>query len=452
MNAQEAPVRWLRGSLLTAVLLLLLPIGNAAAADAGSSDTIPPGTVVNTSNWQKYQANLTEGMIAVFKGDHFWAFPKEAEIVVGPTVPIGRPKLYLDNTEKYGNQTRLVRLPTGGYTVQNYTAGAPFPNPLAEKNTDLIGQEIHYDCYYRPQARTEFAPNCTTAIDRYGNMTRTSDTNVVFTQMTHLSSPTYPVDLADNGGYYRAAYIEQTAPEQGKYTATLLLAPNDPTAIDELYAYIPSLRRSLRLSEAARCAPLFGTDFTWEDLDSGPPGLPQLFQIKYVKSMKLLALVHQNPKAYASCGTSTGLPPEFYHNAGKQTLSFPTRASGDWELRDVYVIEYSRLPQFGKGYCFSRRVVYIDKETLFGLATDLYDAGGKLYKMILLFNLTVDIPNTQDHLLTLAPAAGYAANFQDEHASTFIGTVPCIDHDCDAGGWTNIGRYGTADGLMKIAQ
>jgi hypothetical protein len=227
--------------------------------------------VVNFSNWQKYQANLTEGMIAVFKGDHFWSFPKEAEIVVGPTVPIGRPKLYLDNTEKYGNQTRMVRLPTGGYTVQNYTAGAPFPNPLAEKNTDLIGQEIHYDCYYRPQARTEFAPNCTTAIDRYGNMTRTSDTNVVFTQMTHLSSPTYPVELPDNGGYYRAAYIEQTAPEQGKYTATLLLSPNDPTAIDELYAYIPSLRRSLRLSEAARCAPLFGTDFTWEDLDSGPP-------------------------------------------------------------------------------------------------------------------------------------------------------------------------------------
>lgn len=452
MKQHEAPISWLRGCLLAAVLLLPLPTGSVAAADAGSSSTIPPGTVINFSNWQKYQDNMTAGMIASFKGDHFWSFPKDAEIVVGPTVPIGRPKLYIENTEKYGNQTRMVRLPTGGYTVQNYTAGAPFPNPLAEKNPDLVGQEIHYDCYYRPQARTEFAPNCTTAVDRYGNMTRTSDTNVVFTQMTHLSSPTYPVDLPDNGGYYRAAYIEQTAPEQGKYAATLLLAPNDPTRIDELYVYVPSLRRSLRLSEAARCAPLFGTDFTWEDLDSGPPGLPQLFQIKYVKSMKLLALVHQNPKAYASCGTSTGLPPEFYHNAGKQTLSFPTRASGDWELRDVYVIEYSRLPQFGKGYCFSRRVVYVDKDTLFGLAADLYDAGGKLYKMLLLFNLVVGIPNTPDHLLTLAPAAGYAANFQDEHASTFIGTVPCIDHDCDAGGWTNISRYGAADGLMKIAQ
>jgi hypothetical protein len=448
MSGREAPINWLRGFLLAAVLFLVLPIGNVPAAD-----TIPPGTVVNFSNWQQYKDNLTVGMITLFQGDHFWSFPKNAEIVVGPTVPIGRPKLYIENTEKYGSQTRIV--PTGsdgGYTVQNYTAGAPFPDPLSEKNPDLIGQEIHYDCYYRPQARTEFAPNCTTAVDRYGNMTRTSDTNVVFTQMTHLSSPTYPLELPDNGGYYRAAYIEQTAPEQGKYTATLLLSPNDPTRIDELYTYVPSLRRSLRLSEAARCAPLFGTDFTWEDLDGGPPGLPQLFKITYVKSMKLLALVHQNPKAYESCGTSTGLPPEYYENAGKQVLSFPTRASGAWELRDTFVIDYTRLPAFSTGYCYGRRTVYIDKDTLFPIAVDLYDAGGKLYKMILLFNLVVKIPNTQDNLLTLAPAAGYAANFQDEHASTYIGTIPCIDHDCDSAGWTNISRYGTADGLMKIAQ
>jgi hypothetical protein len=447
MNRREAAISWLQGLLLAAVLLLFLPVGNAGAAD-----TIPPGTVVNFSNWQNYQDNMTVGMVTLFKGDHFWSFPKNAEINVGPTVPIGRPKLYIENTEKYGNQTRMQPLSDGGYTVTNYTAGAPFPDPLSEKNPDLIGQEIHYDAYYRPQARTEFAPNCTTAVDRYGNMTRTSDTNVVFTQMTHLSSPTYPVDIPDNGGYYRAAYIEQTAPEQGKYTASLLLAPNEPTKISELYAFIPSLRRSLRLSEAARCAPLYGSDFTWEDLDGGPPGLPQLFKIKYLKSMKLLALVHQNPKAYHSCGTATGLPPEFYENAGKQVLSFPTKASGDWELRDAFVIEYSRLPQFATGYCYGKRVLYIDKDSLFPLAFDLYDSGGKLYKMILLFNLVVDIPNTQDHLLTLAPAAGYAVNFQDEHASTYIGTVPCIDHDCDGGGWTDIGRYATADGLMKIAQ
>ena len=99
MNAQEAPVRWLRGSLLIAVLLLLLPVGNATAADAGSSD-IPPGTVVNYSNWQKYQDNMTVGMVTLFKGDSFWSFPKDAEMAVGPTIPIGRPKLYIENTEK----------------------------------------------------------------------------------------------------------------------------------------------------------------------------------------------------------------------------------------------------------------------------------------------------------------------------------------------------------------
>jgi Protein of unknown function (DUF1329) len=450
MNMQAAFRYRLYGYVLSALFLLLWPVASVRAGGA-VSDTIPPGTKVDLSNWQQYQQFMTEGMKSIFAGDHFWSVPKDTEIIVGSTIPIGRPKLYIDNTEKYGSQTKLVRLDSGGYVPSQYTAGAPFPDPTSG-DPELIGEKVHWDAYYRPQARTEFAPNCTTAIDRYGNRTRTSDTNVVFTQMTHLSSPTYPLALPDNGGYYRAAYIQQTAPEQGKYTTTLLLTPDDPTRVDELYTFVPSLRRSLRLSQAARCAPLFGTDFTWEDLDGGPPGLPHLFDMKYLGTKKILGLVHQNPHAYDSCGSSTGLPSTYYHDAAKQTLSWPKPASGDWELRDVYVVAYTRLPQFAKGYCYSKRILYIDRDTFFPLAFDLWDSAGNLYKMILLFNLVVDIPHTSDHLLTLAPAAGYAVNFLDLHASTFIGSRPCIDHDCDAGGWSDVRRYATADGLMQILQ
>jgi hypothetical protein len=44
-------------------------------------------------------SSLTEGM-KLIAGDHFWSVPKNAELTVGPTIPIGRPKLYIDNTEK----------------------------------------------------------------------------------------------------------------------------------------------------------------------------------------------------------------------------------------------------------------------------------------------------------------------------------------------------------------
>ena len=85
MNRYQTRIgRW-QGFLLAAVLLLLLPAGRVLAAEA--AEPAPPGTVINFSNWQKYQDNMTVGMITLFKGDHFWSFPKNAEMVVGPTIP-----------------------------------------------------------------------------------------------------------------------------------------------------------------------------------------------------------------------------------------------------------------------------------------------------------------------------------------------------------------------------
>ena len=91
------------------------------------ADTIPPGTKINLSNWQRYQQFMTEGMKLIFAGDNFWSVPKNAEITVGPTIPIGRPKLYIDNTEKYVRQAKLVRSDTRDYVPSNYISGAPGP-------------------------------------------------------------------------------------------------------------------------------------------------------------------------------------------------------------------------------------------------------------------------------------------------------------------------------------
>jgi hypothetical protein len=80
------------------------------------------------------------------------------------------------------------------------------------------------------------------------------------------------------------------------------LVPADPTQFDELYEYVPTLRRSLRLSQAARCAPVFGSDYVTDDENGGPPGLPQLFQIDYLGEKQLLTLEHAVPESFDSPG------------------------------------------------------------------------------------------------------------------------------------------------------
>ena len=250
-------------------------------------------------------------------------------------------------------------------------------------------------------------------------------------------------------------YAEQTAPEQGKYSAGLVLSPYDPTQLDEEYLYVPSLRRSLRVSQYARCAPVFGTDFTVEDGQEGLPRQGQLFKKEYMGTRKILTLLHAAPESFDTCGTPTSLDPTYYYAGSKGVVPFPSSGSGQWEVRDVYVIELTRLPQYAMGYCYGKRVLYLDKENYFATSTDLWDMAGNLYKWIGVFAYPGLIPGLRldGQLVTITgPNTGYLVNFQDEHATVFIGLHVCVDRECAKGGYLDISRYASPEGLMKIQQ
>jgi hypothetical protein len=57
------------------------------------------------------------------------------------------------------------------------------------------------------------------------------------------------------------------------------LSYDDPQRLPEVYVFVPSLRRSLRLSAGARCAPAQGTDFTTDD-ETNTPEPPGIFQAR----------------------------------------------------------------------------------------------------------------------------------------------------------------------------
>ncbi len=446
--------------LLIGALLLGASAGVAKAQPApwqsekGHENGIPIGTKITQANWQQYQEFMTEGMKAVFAGTHFWHMPKDIQIVVGPTRPIPAPKPYLEDTEKYASQVSLEPTEGGGTLPKNYTAGFPFPNPLAGDKA-MAGAKMYWDTYYRPAPRVEEAPNCSFTLDQYANFTPTAYTDIVFSQLTHLSEPGFPQDEPNNGGYFFAEYFQQTAPEQGKYLTILDITPNDPSKLDEFYEYVPTLRRSLRLSQAARCAPLYGTDLTVEDGTEGPPRQGNLFKIDYLGEKKVLALVHGAPASFDTFGTATSLDPRYYYIGSKGVVPFPNPGSGEWEVRDVYVVQLTRLPAFARGYCYGKRILYLDKENYFPVNTDLYDPANNLYKWIVIFAYPAIIPGLglDGQMITITgPNTAYAVNFQDEHATVFIGLHVCVDKECEAKGYLDISRYSSAEGLMKIVQ
>ena len=349
---------------------------------------------------------------------------------------------------------KLIPTPEGGYVPAGYIAGLPFPRPL-DGDPALIGQRVFWDSYYRYQPRVQQAPAFTYTLDSFGNMTQASQVKSVISQLAFLSDAGYPRTIADAGGYYFVKYSQQIAPEQGKYATILDLTPADPTRLDELYEYIPSLRKSLRLSQAARCAPVFGGDYLIDDENDGPPGLPQLYRIDYAGEKKILALEHASPAAFDSPGGPVQLNGEYYYPGTLGFVPFPKPAMGKWELRDSYVISLQRLPGAARGYCYSRRVMYVDKENYFGAGElDLYNPAGDLFKAQFVLLYPAAIPGSGGSVAELlaGPNVGFLVNFTNQHVTVSPGLKPCVNAACAEDGYLDIRRYASPEALMKIVQ
>ena len=441
---------------LCAALMVVLVGARSAAAESTSAPVmeLAPGTTITTQNWDSYRQFMSDGLVALFEGKRFWRMPAELRIEVGPTRSIPLPKQYLDDTAKYADGVRLTRTSDGGYVPAGYVAGLPFPHPL-DGDPTLIGQRVFWDSYYRYQPRVQEAPSFTYTLDRFGNMTQSSEDKTVISQLAFLSDVDTPHTIADSGGYYAAKYYQEIAPEQGKYATVLDLIPADPTKLDELYEYVPTLRRSLRLSQAARCAPLFGSDYLIDDENYGPPGLPQLFQIDYLGERRILALVHASPAGFDSAGEPTQLNQDYYYPGSLGFVPFPKPAMGKWEVRDTYAISLRRLPHAAQGYCYSRRVMYVDKENYFGAGElDLYNPAGSLFKAQFVFLYPVPIPGTGGDVVNLVagPSVGFLVNFLDKHVTASVGLPACVNSDCARGGYLDIHRYASPEALARIVQ
>jgi hypothetical protein len=121
-----------------AIILISAPRYAAGQVPSGAIGTSPDapttddlvGTVIATQNWQKYREYMPDGMAALFEGKYFWKMPPDAEMEIGPTVVHPLPKAYVDATEKYSSQVRIVELLEGRLTLSNYQGGVPFPDPM----------------------------------------------------------------------------------------------------------------------------------------------------------------------------------------------------------------------------------------------------------------------------------------------------------------------------------
>jgi hypothetical protein len=260
-----------------------------------------------------------------------------------------------------------VKLGSDGLSLENYTAGQPFPN--IDANDPHVAIKIMWNYEY--------------------NFLITDDVD-----LREFDADTGPVGeggagmiverhfildhfrrLYYNGRLYVDPSPERPNPEGIRRRESLhpILEPFDlkgvgltgiryldPDRQDDTWLYLPTLRRVRRLSSAQRSDALFGQD---TDVDSygGYAGQIPWFDWKYLGDKKVLGSMH-----------AEHFPVKWCPGAGDFVFC------DNWEERDVYVLEGSSKQA---QYAYGKRVIFIDKETYRIPFTDIYDRAGQLWKV-----------------------------------------------------------------------
>ncbi len=418
------------------------PYDSLAGPDAPG---IPNGTSITRDNWTQYRQYLTFGMQQLYGGQFFYHIPPGVATLVGPTISIPRPWKYARDTEQYGSQTKLVPLPTGSLDIANYVAGVPFPNPSGSNK----GMEILYNVYYQYSPFAIHNRYGVITADKFNNNTGVLS-DVINMRMNHISEEGMGIELPGRPTVvFQTIYDQVLAPEQSKYTALLDVQPDDVKKLSELYVFLPSLRRSLRLSAAARCAPTLGTDYTNDD-NNGFSGIPTWFKATYLGEKKILGMVHEHqgpsredPASWESVGT------DGFH------IFWPRPVAGFWELRKVDIIDLTPLdtvPQ-ARGYCYGHKVLYIDQETNLILSADIFDRENKIYKLqIIVYSPSPTGDSHGSVYVGPVDGAGVIFDLQNSHMGHPYQQMKVEFNNQVPANMRDIQRYGTPAGLDQVMQ
>ncbi len=423
--------------LTSCVLLSLCALAGLALA---APDSIPPGTVITMQNWQQYKQFMPEGMIELFEGKYFWKMPQDVQIGVGPTIIHPLPKGYQEATEKYAPQTKLVSLPNGGFTIGNYVAGLPFPNP----DEPHKGWKILADLWYRyiPHLIVMTPENLGAMCmeDRYLNVS-CSKSVLVLRQLKHNTDPGTPMDEPQAGPMDYTEWNMIVEPEQLKYSAGLTIFFTDLTQPEATYVFKPELRRAQEVSSLARCNPSGGSDITQDDRRFGFNGNITQFQSKLLGEKRILALTDYKSIA--------GNFPANY----EMPLGWAKPSWGNWELRDTYMIDVRRLPTLTKGYCYGKRIMYVDKQFFGALWEDLYDAKLQLWKIAPMEPMANNVPGVGAQNVSGAQLDQFW-DIQNNHSSYLMsfdpnGRTPYLNQEVPKQ-YNDVAKYSTPGGLNQI--
>ena len=334
------------GCIRTAIFFLLVNFSLAAANDA----ELKPGDTIGPENWEKAKGMVGENLLNRIKQGY--------TLRIKPGRSIGVPKEFNVATTRYSGQ---VKLESNGELL-NYVAGLPFPN--VHLDDPQIGLKMAWNFYwrwvgddYKTGGGTGGGKIIRYAIEKDGSERRAEVLHHTIKTRGRVTLDSKPwLD-----GYEHIDWMQLRADEYPRDTAgttTLEIRYADAKREDDLYIYVPSIRRVRRAPPIQRCATIAPSEFNFDDINSFGGKITD-FNYRFLGRSRMLGNFAQEQ-----------VP--FYRKIGDY---LPLKES--WEIVETYGLE---ITPKDANYCYPRKVIYFDTQSFETFWTMIWDAKGNYWK------------------------------------------------------------------------
>ncbi len=350
----------------TLAFAALLALGSPASADVG------PGDTIDVKNMHEVEGMISPGVA--------WCVANGMNMDIVEAKSIPAPADYVAATEKYSPQVSLG----DDNMVHDWVAGKPFPgvdpaDPEAAIKVMYNFERTHYFTETLDVHLTD-ADTGVLYVDAEGTRNYQVERHFVPEWLRVLrfagrlrNDPKPTIEPNNDQVFHKSGLYPLIEPFDLKGVGGVSFRYLDQTRHDDTWLYLPFVRRVRRMSTTQRSDALFGQDI---DVDSfgGYAGQIPWFEWRLLGVKPMLQSLH-----------GERLPPQPCKGDGGMTFCEP------WEVRpEVYIVEgKSKFP----GYAYSKRIIYLDKETNMITISDLYDSGGELWKTVMLSFRTDKKPN-----------------------------------------------------------
>ena len=349
----------------------LATVALAASPSLWASD-LAEGTEINAANWEQMRGETYEGKsIESMVPESIQKAVREygLKITLRRSEPATLANHIMEATATYSPQ---VQYDPASRMVNGWVAGIPFPDgdaimsaPPAQGgdmvlyNVALFGAIVadNTNCY---------GPYATLQIDPNKGVERTQGGFAMYFR-TKGRTTGGPVQVGDDPNLRKVQVIVFDSPYDiaglGIYRRIY-----DDGRVDDIFAYVKSVRRIRRLSGGSWMDTLAGTDILNDDTYSFE-GHPTWYPRNELKGKSwILWPMHSPPIGKHDLDEVVDYKnPPYWNPINKW-----------WEPREVYVVEVSTP----NGHPYGKKVIYVDTQVPAALFTEAYTRSGELWRII----------------------------------------------------------------------